>query len=79
MICSVDEHEEAVKATARRLRRTEAAAREAREQHIAAVLAARRAGKRPTEVASWSAFTDAYLRQLARENGIPPTRKGRHG
>jgi hypothetical protein len=35
------------------------------------VLAALRAGERPTDVAAKSPFTEAYVRKLARENGIP--------
>ncbi|MEQ4207319.1 hypothetical protein ABN028_11830 [Actinopolymorpha sp. B17G11] len=39
---------------------------------IEACLAALRAGVPPTEVAALSPFTAAYIRRLARENGIPP-------
>lgn len=68
----MDDHEAAVKATGRRLRGYD----KARDEHVAAVIAALRAGHRPTDVASWSPFTAAYLRKLAREAGIPPARKG---
>jgi hypothetical protein len=70
----MDDYEAAVKATASRVR----AAERARSDHIAAVVAALRAGKRPTDVASWSPFTAAYLRKLARDAGVPPAAKGRH-
>ena len=64
----MDEHEAAVKRTGRRV----AAHERERAAHIAAVVAALKAGKRPTVVASWSPFTAAYLRKLAREHGVPP-------
>ena len=51
--------------------------RAAKEQHIAAVLAALRAGRPPMKVAELSPFTDTHLRQLAREAGIPPAVKGK--
>ncbi len=35
------------------------------------MLAAQRADERPTDVAAKSPFTEAYVRKLARENGIP--------
>lgn len=68
----MDEHETAVRTTGRKVR----ALSKAREEHIAAVVAALKAGKRPTDVASWSPFTPAHLRKLAREAGIPPAKKG---
>jgi predicted methyltransferase len=77
MIYAMDEHEEAVKMTAQRLRRAQAALDTAKEQHIAAVLAALRAGRPPMGVAELSPFTDARLRQIARRAGIPPARKGK--
>lgn len=49
---------------------------EARRASIAAVVAALKAGERPMTVAARSPFTDAYVRRLAREHGIPPRRKG---
>jgi hypothetical protein len=73
----MDEHEEAVKATARRVRRAQTSLEAAKEQHIAAVLAALRAGRPPMKVAELSPFTDTHLRQLAREAGIPPAVKGK--
>lgn len=68
----MDEHEASVRRTGRRV----AAHERERAAHIAAVVAALKAGKRPTAVASWSPFTAAYLRKLAREAGIPPATKG---
>lgn len=56
----------------RQYRLTEKAHDDARERVIAAVLAALRAGKRPTDVAARSPFTDTYVRRVARENGIAP-------
>jgi hypothetical protein len=68
----MDEHEAAVKATGRKV----TALSKAREEHIAAVVSALKAGKRPTEVVSWSPLTAARVRQIAREAKIPPARKG---
>jgi hypothetical protein len=68
----MDEHEAAVKATGRRV----AAHERERAAHTAAVVAALNAGKRPTDVVSWSPYTAAHLRKLAREAGIPPASKG---
>lgn len=73
----MDKHEEAVAATARRLRRAQAATERAKEEHITAVLDALRAGRPPMRVAELSPFSDAHLRQLARDAGIPPAVKGR--
>lgn len=52
-------------------RSTEAAHEESRLAVIASVLAALRAGERPTDVAAKSPFTEAYVRKLARQHGIP--------
>jgi hypothetical protein len=52
-------------------RETEAAHEESRKKIVAAVLAALRAGQRPTDVAAKSPFTETYVRRVARENGIP--------
>jgi hypothetical protein len=68
------DHEATVKASARRVRRH----KPEREQHIADILTALRAGERPTDVAEWSAFTSAYVRKIAREHGIPPGNPGGH-
>ena len=78
IISAMDEHDEAVKATAQRLRRAQSALDAAKEQHITAVLAALRAGRPPMGVAGLSPFTDTRLRQIAREAGIPPAKKGKH-
>lgn len=53
-----------------RYRETEAAHAAARDDTITAVLAALRAGQRPTAVTAKSPFTAAYVRRIARENGI---------
>lgn len=63
-------------AATRRYRRTEAAHEEARLGAIAAALAALRAGVSPTEVERLSPFSAAYVRKLARDEGIPPAAPG---
>jgi hypothetical protein len=68
----MDDLEAAVKATARRVRRHKAE----RADHIAACVRALNAGKRPTDVAAWSAFTGAYVRKLTRLAGVPPGQPG---
>ena len=62
---------EAIEADTRRYRDTEAAHEESRKAVIASVLAALRAGQKPTAVAAASPFSEIYVRKLARENGIP--------
>ncbi|MER7813812.1 hypothetical protein [Streptomyces sp. NPDC096153] len=69
----MDPLEQLDKATSR-YRETEAAHDEARDAAIAAVLDALRAGRRPTDVVNRSPFTAAYVRRVARENGIGPAR-----
>jgi hypothetical protein len=68
----VNEHEAAVRATGRKVARHD---RE-KAEHVAAVVAALKAGERPTDVADWSPFTATYLRRLAREAGVPRAPKG---
>lgn len=63
------------KATAQ-FRRTEKAHNANRDTATEAVIAALRAGARPTDVADRSPFSPAHVRNLARENGIAPARKG---
>lgn len=63
--------------TTRRYRRTEKAHEEAREAAISAVVAALRAGARPTDVTARSPFSPAHVRNIARDNGIQAARKGR--
>jgi hypothetical protein len=43
---------------------------EARTEAVMAVVDALRAGKKPTEVTKRSPFTAAYVRRIARDNGI---------
>jgi hypothetical protein len=62
---------EAVERDTRRYRETEAAHEESRQAITTSVLAALRAGERPTDVAAKSPFTETYIRKLAREHGIP--------
>jgi len=63
-------------AATRRYQRTEAAHDAARHEVTAAVVAALKGGLTPTEVVRLSPFTPAYVRRLARENGIPPAGPG---
>ena len=61
---------------AARYRETEAAHDQARDAAAAAVVEALRAGERPTDVTNRSPFTAAYVRRIARENGIEPAKPG---
>jgi hypothetical protein len=63
-------------AATRRYKRTETAHADARQEAIDAVIAALRAGVGPTEVERLSPFTGAYIRKLARANGIKPAPPG---
>jgi hypothetical protein len=67
---------EALDKAARRYRATEAKHAAAREDAKEAVIAALKAGERPTDVAAVSPFTAAYVRVLAREQGIEPAKRG---
>jgi hypothetical protein len=49
---------------------------DARAEAVMAVVNALRAGERPTDVTDRSPFTPAYVRRVARENGIEPARPG---
>jgi hypothetical protein len=73
---SVTDPREQLLAATRRYQRTEADHAEARQQVIEAALAALRANIGPTEVERLSPFTAAYIRRLAREQGIPPAAPG---
>lgn len=70
MLSMADELE-AVKATARRVRRATTALDAAKADHLAAAIEALKAGVPPTDVVNESTFSDAYLRQRARNAGIP--------
>ncbi len=70
-----DAREELIAAT-KRYQRTESAHEEARKDAIKAVLAALRAGIGPSEVERMSPFSGAYIRRLARDEGIPPAPPG---
>lgn len=59
-----------------RYRETEDAHDKARDSATAAVVEALRAGERPTDVTNRSPFTAAYVRRIARENGIEPAKPG---
>lgn len=67
----------ALDTSTRRYRETEQAHEKARQAVIADALAALRAGQRPTDVVEHSPFTAAYVRKLARDNGIEPAKKGK--
>ena len=73
----MDDELEAVAQTGRRWTAADKARDRARADHFGAVLAALRAGKPPTEIAKRSPFTATHLRQIARDNGIPPATKGK--
>jgi len=66
----------ALDASTRRYRRTEKAHEEARAAAVAAVVEALRAGARPTDVTARSPFSPAHVRNIAREHGIEPRRRG---
>ncbi len=66
----MSKHEDVVREATSRYRQTETAHEEARDEVIAAVVQALRAGERPTDVTSWSPFTATYVRKLARKHGI---------
>ena len=67
---------DALDESTRRYRETEAAHDEARQAVMDDVLAALRAGKRPTDVVEHSPFTAAHVRKIARDNGIEPSPRG---
>ncbi|MFH9072686.1 hypothetical protein [Streptomyces alboflavus] len=48
----------------------------AQKAAAAAVVEALRAGERPTDVTARSPFTAAYVRRIARDNGIEPAKPG---
>lgn len=73
----MDENEEALRASTRRYRRTEAAHEESRKAVTADVIAALKAGMKPTKVVELSPFTATHVRKLARDADIPPARKGK--
>jgi hypothetical protein len=66
---------EALRNSTSRYNKTEAAHEAARTETIYLVIEALRAGCRPTDVVDQSPFKDAYVRRLARKNGIKPSRK----
>lgn len=66
-----------LKAATRRYNQTATRHEEARKEVIAAAIEALKAGDSPTAVAEESPFTPAYVRRLAREEGIPPAPTGR--
>jgi hypothetical protein len=65
-----------LKSATLRYRETEAAHEQSRTEMLAAVLAALRGGVPPTEVERLSPFTAAYIRRVARAEGVPPATPG---
>jgi hypothetical protein len=59
-----------------RYREAKDAFEEARMEAVMAVVDALRAGERPTDVTERSPFTPAYVRRVARDNGIEPAKPG---
>ncbi len=59
---------------AKQYRRGEAMRKAASDRARPRAIALLRAGVGPSEVARLSPFTDAYIRRLARDAGIPPAR-----
>lgn len=66
---------EALEGSTRKYRRTEKAHKDARDEAVQLALAALREGEPPTKVVNASPFTAAYVRKLARENGIEAAKK----
>lgn len=60
----------------KRLKRLDDDMTDARNDTYAAVIAALRAGHTPTEVTDASPYTAAYVRKIARQNGIEPATRG---
>ena len=58
---------------------TQKAHEQARNELVATVIEALKAGERPTDVTAWSPFTPAYIRKLARDNGIEAATRSREG
>ena len=71
------DHEAALRASTARYKETATAHEEAREASVADVVAALKDGVIPTRVAELSPFTATHVRKIARENGVPPARKGK--
>lgn len=61
---------------AERYREAKDAFEGARTEAVMAVVDALRAGERPTDVTGRSPFTSAYVRRIARENGIQAAKPG---
>lgn len=66
----------ALDAAATRYEQTKEAHEAAKEDAIAAVVAALKADVPPTVVADRSPFTAAYVRKLARQAEVPPAKPG---
>ena len=64
------QNEQAVREATTRYRQAKKAHEQAREELVAVVVDALKAGERPTDVTSWSPFTATYVRKLARKHGI---------
>jgi len=68
-------HEQAIRDATARYQETDAAHERARAELVKTVVAALKAGERPTDVTDWSPFTAAYVRKLARSHGIEAPRR----
>lgn len=71
----MDDPLEVLTKATQRYRKTEAAHDVSRTEVIYSVIEALRAGCRPTDVVAESPFEAAYVRRLARKNGIKPSKQ----
>ncbi|MER7363549.1 hypothetical protein [Nonomuraea wenchangensis] len=67
---------DALDESTRRYRETESEHEKSRQAVTKDVVAALKAGKRPTDVAEHSPFTAAHVRKIARDNGVEPAPRG---
>lgn len=65
---------QALESSTRKYQRAKKAHKEARDEAVSLALIALREGEPPTKVVNASPFTAAYVRKLARENGIQPAK-----
>lgn len=72
----VSDLREDLKSATQRYRETEAAHEHSQKDVLSAILAALRGGVTPTEVERLSPFTAAYIRRVARAEGVPPAAPG---
>jgi len=65
-----------LRAATRKYERLTKKAKEAREEVLNQAVAALKAGEWPRDVVEASPFTDAYIRRIARDNGLDPAKPG---